>query len=50
MNTHLIIGPGILAAITVMGIESHVVYASKFSKISFHDGYNQNLQQERKKR
>lgn len=48
MNTHLIITPGILAATTVMGIESHVAYASKFSKISFHDRYNQNLRQERR--
>ncbi|MFL6404968.1 MAG: hypothetical protein ACJ71M_15995 [Nitrososphaeraceae archaeon] len=35
MNTHLIIALGILAAIMVMGIGSHVAFASKFSKTSF---------------
>ena len=46
MNTHLIITPGILAATTVMGIESHVAYASKFSKISFHEWFRRGYDDE----
>jgi hypothetical protein len=50
MNTHLIIALGILAAIMVMGIGSHVAFASKFSKTSFQDGYNAGFAAEKKDR
>jgi len=40
MNTYMIIAFGILAVIMVMGIGSHVAFASKFGKTSFQEGYN----------
>ena len=50
INTPLAVAVGIIAAIMVMGIGSHVAFASKFSKTSFQDGYNAGFAAEKKDR